>query len=362
MKINSLYVHVPFCESKCGYCSFYSEAGRFCDVEAWLEALDVEAKKYFDDDKIKLRTLYVGGGTPSTLTLSQWQKLIDILTRYFDFSGLTEATSEANPNSLKPEHVKFLRENNFTRLSLGVQSLNDSELAILGRLHNSRKAFSAMELVRNSGLNLSCDLIFGVPSQSLRSWDYSLKSVMNFANHVSCYQLTLEPDTPLAKKYGNDELNTAGYKFYRYAQYILPKKNFAQYEISNFAPPGFECQHNLAYWHQDNVIALGPSAVSYVDGVRYANPAMLDEYFHAAKNNFPEESRTYESLSPHDRNIELIILSLRTKWGVSRELLTPEVEAKISDMPEDLFIITDERISLSKRGMRLGNSIWSELI
>ena len=362
MKSSSLYIHVPFCENKCGYCSFYSEAGRFSDVEAWLEALDVEARKYFDGVKNPLRTLYVGGGTPSTLTLSQWQKLMCIITRYFDLSTLTEATSEANPNSLKPEHVNFLRENNFTRLSLGVQSLNDNELAILGRLHNYRKALSAMELVRKSGLNLSCDLIFGIPGQNLRSWDYSLKNVMNFANHISCYQLTLEPDTPLAKKYGNDELNYSGYKFYRYAQYILPKKNFAQYEISNFAPDGFECQHNLAYWHQDNVIALGPSAVSYLDGVRYANPATLDEYFYAAKNNFPDNCRTYERLSDYDRNIELIILSLRTKWGVSREILTPEIEAKISEMPEDLFIKTDERISLSKRGMRLGNAIWSELL
>ena len=362
MNKSSLYVHVPFCEGKCGYCSFYSEAGRFNDVEAWLSALDVEARKYFDGEKIPLRTLYIGGGTPSSLKISQWQKLMRIISKYFDLSTLIEATSEANPNSLTLEHINFFSENNFTRLSLGVQSLNDNELKILGRLHNSDKAFKAMELVKNSGLNLSCDLIFGIPTQNLRSWNKSLQNVMELANHISCYQLTLEPDTILAREYGNEELNSAGYKFYRYAQYLLPKRNFLQYEISNFAYSGFECQHNLAYWKQENVIALGPSAVSYVDGVRYANPATLDEYFEAAKNNFPETCRTYERLSSSDRNIELIILSLRTKWGVSRKILTPEVEEILSGMPDDLFIATDERISLSKRGMRLGNAIWSEIV
>lgn len=362
MKASSLYVHVPFCESKCGYCSFYSEPDRFCDADLWLEALECEAKNYLRVPKIQLRTLYIGGGTPSVLNLEQWQKLINIIRRNFDLSILTEVTSEANPNSLKPEHVKFLSKNNFTRISLGVQSLNDPELEVLGRLHNSSKALNAMELVKNSGLNLSCDLIFGVPGQNLRTWDKSLKAVMELANHISCYQLTLEPDTPLAEKYGNHELNYAGYKFYRYAQYILPKKNFAQYEISSFAPEGFECQHNLAYWHQENVIALGPSAVSYIDGVRFSNPPNLNAYFTAAQNNFPENSRTYEKLSPHEHKIELAILSLRTKWGISRRDLTPELEAAISKMPQDLFIKTHERISLTKRGMRLGNSIWSELI
>ena len=355
MKDFSLYIHVPFCEKKCGYCSFYSLSGHESKINFWLDALEREAEIYSRKPEIGIKTLYIGGGTPSILNISQWQKILKILNKNFNLENLIEATAEANPNSLTSEHIKFFRENNFTRISLGVQSLNDSELKILGRLHDSKKAFEAMELVKKSGLALNCDLIFAVPGQTLRTWSDSLKSVIKFADHVSAYQLTLEPDTPLGQKYLNEDLNGQGYKFYRYAQYFLPKKNFLQYEISNFAPEGNECRHNIAYWTHGNVIALGPSAVSYVDGIRYKNPASLEKYF---SENLIER----EILTPHEKIIESVILSLRTKWGVKRENLPDEAEKILDSMPEDLFIKTEKRIALSPRGMRLGNSIWCELI
>ena len=351
----SLYVHVPFCEKKCGYCSFYSLAGHENKISSWLENLELEAKKYNCGPKIKIKTLYIGGGTPTVLKISQWRELMRILNENFNLENLIEATAEANPNSLTHEHLKFFLENNFTRVSLGVQSLNDDELKILGRLHDSKKAIEAMKLVKNSGLLLSCDLIFAIPGQTLRTWAESLKTVIKFASHVSAYQLTLEHETPLGKKFNNEKLNEAGYKFYRWAQYYLPKKNFLQYEISNFAPDGNECKHNLAYWNQDNVIALGPSAVSYVDGVRYKNLASIEKYF---SENLIER----EKLSPREHKIEKIILALRTKWGISYADLLPEAEKILESMPEDLFIKSPERIALSSRGMRLGNSIWCELI
>ena len=352
MKLYSLYVHVPFCERKCGYCSFYSVRRDDGMISAWLATVEREAEKY---SGASLRTLYIGGGTPTVLNLSQQQKLMNIITKNFCLSSLTEATCEANPNSLTKEHVLFLKDNNFSRISLGVQSLNDSELHTLGRIHDSVQALRAMELVRESGLNLSCDLIFAIPGQTLRTWAESLRTVMKFAGHISTYQLTLEPDTPLAKLYGNEELNTAGYKFYRYAQYMLPRHGFSQYEISSFAPDGQECRHNIAYWHQEDVIALGPSAVSYIDGVRLANPGTLGEYL---AGGVPER----EELLPRDRAIELAILSLRTKWGISRKDLLPEIEAVIRNMPADLFVIDDEHIALTQKGMRLGNAIWCEMI
>ena len=358
MKSKGLYIHVPFCEAKCGYCSFYSVRKNDAVIFSWLEAVEREAERYYHyykETKIPLKTLYIGGGTPTVLTLHQWQKLVTIINKNFDLSELIEATSEANPNSLTPEHIKFFRDNNFTRISLGIQSLNDKELSILGRLHDSRAALNSIGLVKNSGLNLSCDLIFAIPGQNLRTWDKSLCSVMDYADHISCYQLTLEPDTPMGRKYGDYDLNYDGYKFYRYAQYILPKNGFIQYEISNFAPSGCECRHNLSYWDHSDVIALGPSAVSYVDGIRYFNPRTLSGYISGA-------GAEREELTPRERMTELAILSLRTKFGILRADLLPEIENAIMQMPPDLFIITPERISLSKRGMRLGNSIWSELI
>jgi len=324
-------------------------------IDSWLKNLELEAKIYYREPKIKIKTLYIGGGTPTVLKIFQWLELMKILNENFDLENLIEATTEANPNSLTPEHIKFFLENKFTRVSLGVQSLNDDELKILGRLHDSKKALEAMKLVKDSGLILSCDLIFAIPGQTLRTWAESLKTVIKFSDHVSTYQLTLEPETPLGKKYDNKKLNEAGYKFYRYAQYYLPRKNFLQYEISNFAPEGNECKHNLAYWTQSNVIALGPSAVSYIDGIRYKNPESISKYF---SKNLIE----YEKLSPHELEIEKIILALRTKFGIEKSKIFPEAKKILDSMPEDLFIKSPERIALSPRGMRLGNSIWCELI
>ena len=349
---SSLYIHVPFCERKCDYCSFYSVRRDEEKISAWLEAVDHEARKY---SGASVRTLYVGGGTPSVLTPAHWHSLMRTIRTHFDMSSLTEATCEANPNSLTPELAGFLKANHFTRVSLGVQSLNDDELHTLGRIHDSHQALQAMQLVRDSGLMLSCDLIFAIPGQTLRTWAESLRTVMNYAGHISTYQLTLEPDTPLAALYDNEKLNTAGYKLYRYAQYMLPRHGYSQYEISSFAPDGQECRHNIAYWHQDNVIALGPSAVSYIDGVRLANPRTLEAYL---AGDEPER----EELSPRDRRIELAILSLRTKWGISRKDLLPKLEDVIASMPDDLFAITPERIALTQKGMRLGNAIWCEFL
>ena len=355
-----LYVHVPFCERKCKYCSFYSVVNNESVIDSYLDALETESRRL--ESKLPLKTLYIGGGTPSVLNLSQWQKLTGIINAYFDTSALIEATTEANPNSITHEHIAFWKDNNFTRVSLGVQSMNDNELVTLGRIHDSSQALKAMEFVSDSGLNLSCDLIFAIPGQTLRTWDNSLRTVMNYASHISTYQLTLEPDTPLAREFTNDELNTMGYSLYRYAQYLLPRHNFIQYEISSFAKENHECIHNLSYWNHDNVIALGSSAVGYIDGVRYSNPRTLSEYFSAAMKNFPDDAFTREELSPHERAIEFAILSLRTRYGINRKDLMPEIERVLDSMPDDLFIKTQENISLSKRGMRLGNAIWSELI
>ncbi len=355
-----LYVHVPFCEKKCKYCSFYSVVNHESLIDSYLDALEAESRRL--ESHPQLKTLYIGGGTPSVLSLSQWKRLISIITSYFDTSSLIEATTEANPNSITNEHISFWKDNNITRVSLGVQSMNDGELAILGRIHDSMQALKAMELVNTSGMNLSCDLIFAIPGQTLRTWNDSLHTVMNYASHISTYQLTLEPDTPLARELGDTDLNAQGYMFYRYAQYMLPGKNFIQYEISSFAQENHECIHNLSYWNHDDVIALGPSAVGYIDGIRYTNPRTLSKYLNAAKKNFPDESFSREELSPHERKIELAVLSLRTRYGISRKDMLPEIEHVLASMPDDLFIKTPERISLSKRGMRLGNSIWSELI
>ncbi|MBQ3627219.1 MAG: radical SAM family heme chaperone HemW [Synergistaceae bacterium] len=407
--IKGLYVHVPFCKAKCAYCDFYSLALKSkLEITSWLDALELEAKFWrgLAGGKLKINTLYIGGGTPSILDLNEWQRLIKIILSLCDLNNLSEASVEANPSSLtlNKDLLKFWRENFITRVSLGVQSLNNKELKILGRIHDAKMALSALDLIINSGLNANADLIFAIPNQDLRSWSKSLKLIINAGvTHISAYNLTLEPDTPLGKIYSEQDLPN-GYKFYRYAQWLLPKKNFAQYEISNFALKNFECLHNKLYWNQENVLALGPAASGYIDGLRYKNPESLSEYYKNLNKfkNFEPENFLNDSESENknfseaecDKNfkakdlylknifasaevldlkakaVECAILNLRTREGINKvnfinkfgEYLFNKVKNILLGLPENLLIINDESLALSPAGMRVGNAVWTELM
>ena len=379
--IKGLYVHVPFCKAKCAYCDFYSIALKSStpdgllksklEINSWLDALELETKFWrgLAGGKLKINTLYIGGGTPSILDLSEWQRLIKIILSLCDLKFLSEASVEANPSSLILNKIKFWRENFITRVSLGVQSLNDKELKILGRIHDAKMALSALDLIINSSLNANADLIFAIPSQDLRSWSNSLKLIIKSgATHISAYNLTLEPDTPLGKIYSEQDLPD-GYKFYRYAQWLLAKKNFSQYEISNFALKNFECLHNKLYWQQENVLALGPAASGYIDGLRYKNPESLSEYYKNL-NNFKNIFASAEVLDLKDKAVECAILNLRTSEGINKinfinkfgEDLFNKIKNILLGLPENLFYIDDERIALSAAGMRVGNAVWTELM
>ena len=381
--IKGLYVHVPFCKAKCAYCDFYSIALKSStpdgllksklEINSWLDALELETKFWrgLAGGKLKINTLYIGGGTPSILDLSEWQRLIKIILSLCDLKFLSEASVEANPSSLilNKDLIKFWRENFITRVSLGVQSLNDKELKILGRIHDAKMALSALDLIINSGLNANADLIFAIPSQDLRSWSNSLKLIIKSgATHISAYNLTLEPDTPLGKIYSEQDLPD-GYKFYRYAQWLLAKKNFAQYEISNFALKNFECLHNKLYWQQENVLGLGPAASGYIDGLRYKNPESLSEYYKNL-NNFKNIFASSEVLDLKDKAVECAILNLRTREGINKvnfinkfgEYLFNKVKNILLGLPENLLIINDESLALSPAGMRVGNAVWTELM
>jgi oxygen-independent coproporphyrinogen-3 oxidase len=374
----SLYLHVPFCLSKCGYCSFYSRAlaGPADGApEAWLAALSREAGRLADiwGGPIPLRTVYVGGGTPSALSPGLWKRLIRILEGAFDFSELEEATVEANPCSLTDGHLALWRGSFVTRVSLGVQSLRDEELSWLGRRHDAKTALAALDRALAYGFDVSADLIFGLPSlefpfQTLRMWRDSLRRVLaSGAAHVSAYQLTLEPDAPLGRI---DPSLPDGYSFYRFAQWYLPRKGLEQYEIASFARPGKECRHNLAYWRQENVLALGPAAWGYLDrgedGLRYHNVPTLEEYGRSARAFIAGAER----LKGRERGVEAAILLLRTKWGIDTDAfaarfgqdLTGAVLEVLRGIPPRLARFENGCVRLTPAGMRVGNAIWTEFL
>ena len=367
MTLFSLYIHVPFCASKCGYCSFYSRPFDGVSAEAWLDGVSREADRLAEiwGEKISLRTVYIGGGTPSVLPVSTWKRLFHIIKKAFKFSGLTEFTAEANPCSLTCDLLTLWRDFGVTRVSLGVQSLNDDELAWLGRPHDAKTALTAFEKIISFGLGASVDLIFGLPPQTLPAWKHSLRSAIDAgAGHVSLYQLTLEPNTPLGRA---APVLPDGYPFYRFAQWYLERKGLAQYEIASFARRGEECRHNLAYWHQENVLALGPSACGYLDGFRWRNAPTLEEYSTLKEGFFIVEA---ERLEERPRGIEAAILALRTRQGIDvpsfaarfGDELANDVTAALKKIPKRLVRFENAKISLTPAGMRVGNAIWSELL
>lgn len=365
----SVYLHVPFCAGKCGYCSFYSKVPTESDVARYLDALGEEIKRWRKRlGIVSLRTLYVGGGTPSLLDQKAWGRIISLIEGIGDCSSLEEATVEANPLSLDSGLLDLWSSSFFTRVSLGVQSLNEAELSVLGRRHGVSDALRAMKQIAHFGLKPSVDLIFGIPGQTIRSWAGSLEGVLDAgARHVSTYQLTLEPDTPMGR---HAPLLPDGYPFYRYVQWSLPRQGFFQYEISSFALPGDECQHNLAYWRQENVLALGPSAWGYLEGRRYGNPEDLNAYFEAADRGFPDPLSEGEMLEPRARAVEAAILALRTRWGIDRvdfarcwgKPLLEEIEAVLGTIPAHLVRADKHNLALSSAGMRVGNAVWVELM
>jgi Coproporphyrinogen III oxidase and related Fe-S oxidoreductases len=294
-----------------------------------------------------------------------WNRLCEILEEGLSFQPGAEVSVEGNPDSLRSEHLSLWKMWRVTRISLGVQSFSEEMLQWLGRLHTADRAMEALLECRKAGFSVSGDLIFGIPGQDLQSWHQDLKTICRFVDHLSIYQLTAEQGTPIAEEVIPTQ--TQGYPLYRFAQWYLGTKGFSQYEVASFARKGKWCRHNLAYWRQGNVLALGPSAWGYYDGLRYRNPLDLEGYLASVALKSPVWT---ERLSSEQRAREAAILALRTRWGIRwssfRRRFGLEVTrslGKILDgFPADLFIRRQGCLSFSQRGFRLANRVWEELV
>jgi len=319
-----LYVHVPFCKTKCPYCDFYSVTS-LSSVAAWLEALRREMLLYRDRFP-PFDSLYLGGGTPSLLSEQHLKALVRHLHSTFSISDDTEFTVEVNPDDVTSDTIALLRDLGVNRISLGVQSFDDRDLQFLKRRHTAEQAAKAIAEFKGAGFSkVGLDLMYGLPGQTESGWLKTLEQAVSFdPEHLSCYQLTIHESTPFGDLQAKGEIKPLDIEkeatFFMLTAVFLEEKGYLHYEVSNFAR-GEEnlCRHNLKYWQRVPYLGLGPSAHSFEHGVRWWNLQDVEGYCRALAEGEPPLAGS-ETLTPEQVYLEMILLGFRTRDGVDREI------------------------------------------
>ncbi|MBC8416041.1 MAG: radical SAM family heme chaperone HemW [Candidatus Cloacimonetes bacterium] len=361
--IEHVYIHFPFCLKKCGYCSFYSEIFSEEIKNKFLRNLTKEIKAYQSRFKMKPRTIYFGGGTPSLL---QPEEIESILQR-FNTSNLIEATLEINPVNVTSEYVNKLKKTNINRISMGAQSVLDKELKLLGRLHNSKQIIKAYDHLRAVGFtNISLDLIYGLPGQKKFDLLFSIEKFIELdPEHISTYCLSLDEDVPLFSQKVLIPDDEAVSEFFFLIRERLIAAGYEQYEISNFAKKGFESKHNICYWNDKFYLGLGPAATGYIDLFRYTNPASIKKYLQM------DLFRNWEKISDEDHEKEFIFLTLRKTRGMNLTLFKEKFGADFTEryskilekfFTEKLLEKSDNYIRLTPEAYFVSNEIFSEFM
>ena len=357
-----LYIHLPFCKQKCKYCDFASFAGCEKRILSYLEALEKEAAL----SPVKaFNTLYVGGGTPSMLSGEQLRRLCQLIVRYFGpVSRFLESTCEANPESLTAEKIQVLYESGFNRLSLGLQSFNDEDLKTLGRIHNVQTFLNVYQEARAIGFqNINVDLIAGVPGQTLESFVEGLEKLLSLRpEHLSVYGLQIEEGTPFFEQgIVCDQLLMR--RMLEEAHMRLLASGYHHYEISNFALPGYEAQHNTNYWKNGAYVGLGSAAASYIKGVRRQNTPDLSQYIQKMQSG--ESPVVFsEQLTGKAHEGETLLLALRMLDGVKLSLRQEKwfgAEIK-KHLQNGLLEKEGEKVKLSFEGMFLANEVFCSFV
>jgi oxygen-independent coproporphyrinogen-3 oxidase len=376
-----LYIHVPFCRSRCGYCSFYSQAlpGGEADrelIRAYMNGLLAEVALWGGRlGRVRLESIFFGGGTPSLLPARLLGQVLDQVRKRFSLSAGAEVSFEGNPESmLQFGYAAELVKIGVNRLSLGVQSLDEERLRLLGRPHSLKEALAAYDAARVCGIaNINLDLLWGLPGQRLRLWLEELKSAVRLKpEHLSCYNLTLEEDAPMSALLAQGEISLPDDKeqsaMYAYGSEYLETQGFMRYEISNYARMGFKCRHNLGYWEGHDYLGLGPSAASTIQGRRWSNPVDLREWRGQIASR--ALGGAYESLDKTTRVLELIMLRLRTDRGLRlsayRQLTGRDFAADNKELiralhSKGMLRIKNGYLSLTGAGMLVSNSILEYL-
>ncbi len=371
-----LYLHIPFCHTRCHFCAFTLQIHREDRVQLYLGALVNEMRLHADQQSLagrRLDTVYFGGGTPTTLSAVQ---LTDILQNVRDSFGLTDATEisvEAHPDTVTEDGLRQLTDAGCTRISFGVQSMDDGELLQIGRRTSSNRTQAAVGMARSAGFaNINLDLIYGVPGQTLDGWLATLDAVLALEPaHLSCYALTVEEKTRLHLDVRRGDAIEPDAALQNEMEDAAARRlitaGFTRYEISNYARPGYACRHNLLYWQGHDYLGLGPSAQSYLDGRRFGNVESVEDYDRTLVRGCLPIAES-ELLSADQRQRERIVFGLRLIEGVDQVLLRHEPPDRAWQQTLDRLTrrgLLEERagrLRLTDAGRRFADSVAAELI
>jgi len=371
-KPTSAYVHIPFCTQICYYCDFSKVFIKNQPVDSYLEHLLQEFHSY---DIQKLRTLYIGGGTPTALSASQLEVLLEGLTKNLDLSMLEELTIEANPGDLDADKIAVLKNSAVNRVSLGVQTFDDKMLKKIGRSHTEKDIYENIDRLKLAGFdNISIDLIYALPGQTMdQVRDNVAKAIALDIPHMSLYSLILENHTVFMNRMRRGKLplpkEELEAEMFEYIIAELEKAGFEHYEISNFSKTGFESRHNLMYWDNAEYYGIGAGASGYVDGVRYKNHGPIRHYLKAVEEGSARINE--EHLSQREQMEEEMFLGLRKKSGVSMARFEEKFERSFQELygeivkdliQQGLMQLDGDRVRMTKRGLFLGDTVAERFI
>ena len=371
-KPSSAYVHIPFCTQICYYCDFSKVFIKNQPVDAYLEHLIQETRSY---EIGKLRTLYIGGGTPTALSAQQLAYLLTELPKVMDLSEVEEFTIEANPGDLDPDKIAVLKDSQVNRVSLGVQTFDNKMLKKIGRSHQEQDIYDNIRHLKQAGFdNISIDLIYALPSQTMDQVKENVAKAIDLdIPHMSLYSLILENHTVFMNRMRRGKLplpkEELEAEMFEYIIEELEKAGFEHYEISNFSKPGFESRHNLVYWDNAEYYGLGAGASGYVDGIRYKNHGPIRHYIEAVEAG--KARITEEHLTLEEKMEEELFLGLRKKTGVSKARFEEkfgisfdqrygQVVASLTE--QGLLVPDDKQVRMTKRGLFLGDTVAEKFI
>ena len=383
MKSIGLYVHIPFCVKKCNYCDFLSISADEETKEKYVEALVSEIEEKSKRINNKVDTVFIGGGTPYILRAELIYKIADTIQRCFGVEKDAEITIETNPGTLNENKLHIYKESGINRISMGLQSANDNELKMLGRIHNFKEFENNYNAALKKGFeNINIDIMSALPGQTVSSYEDTLNKVVRMEpTHISAYSLIIEENTPFYEMYFQDELlrqkgekplvlpdENDERKMYEMTGIILSESGYERYEISNYSLKGYECRHNIKYWKRNEYVGFGVGAASLYNNVRYKNISDINEYINKDSFNNYEEKQIVDSES---RMEEFMFLGLRMMDGILIEDFRNEFNISIDEVYGDVLrklvcdglMVRDEKACrLSNEGINLSNYVLSQML